>query len=149
VAPQLGAESTFVDGDCHGRWKRSWGSRKAREVRSEARGFACACLWPCANGSPGLCVLKQKTQIQNAASQAPSGIGKGQEWVGVADKSTVTLRLVLKVIKSGLGKPNLIMQIGTASSMAHGPCRRPLPVSSPAPSFGEGNGHLPIPYACL
>ena len=39
--------------------------------------------------------------------------------VGVADKSTVTLRLVLKVIKSGLGKPNLIMQRGTASSMAH------------------------------
>jgi hypothetical protein len=50
--------------------------------------------------------------------------------VGVADKSTVTLRLVLKVIKSGLGKPNLIMQRGTASSMAHGPWPMPTPTSS-------------------
>jgi len=72
--------------------------------------------------------------------------------VGVADKSTVTLRLVLKV-KSGLGEAKPYnaerhCEINTVeTAMPRGP--RPLLVSSLAPFFREGNMHLPIPSACL
>jgi len=60
VGPQLGAELAFVNGDCNG-WEKVVGIEG--EVRSEERGFACGGWWLDANGSMGLCGLKQKTQI--------------------------------------------------------------------------------------
>jgi hypothetical protein len=68
--------------------------------------------------------------------------------VGVADKSTVTLRLVLKV-KSGLGqaKPYNAERHCEINRACHAPGPRPLLVSSLAPFFREGNMHLPIPSA--
>jgi hypothetical protein len=51
---------TFVDGDCNG-WENVVGIEG--EVGSEERGFACGGWWLDANGSLGLCGLKQKTQI--------------------------------------------------------------------------------------